>query len=439
MRLRLHTLFLLAALAALALTLAACAGTRSPSVPMLTAQVAAQATTPRAQRILDDVKYLASDALEGRLVGTPGSESAAVYIARELRRLGLRPGGDSGTFFQRWTIASTTASRAAGVADRRAQNVVAVLPGADRRLRGQAVVVGAHFDHLGIGRFGDPGPDTTASLHNGADDNASGTAAVVEMARILTGGRPRPARTVVFVLFDAEEEGSLGAAWYAGHPVVPMDSTIAMVNLDMVGRMHNRRLLALGALSATEWRPLLDSVNAPYQLDVRASGDGWGASDHAAFFSHKRPVLHFFTDVHTDYHRAGDDWDKINADGIADVASLAADLVRRLAVRPGPLTFVDAAPPAPVASTGARPSLGTIPDMASEPGGVLLQGVRAGSPAEAAGIRAGDILIGMGTHTIANLQDFQNALSSFHAGDRVEVRVRRGDQTLALPVVLGGR
>jgi hypothetical protein len=402
--------------------------------------VAQQATTPAAQRIQSDVRYLASDALEGRLVGTPGNESAAVYIARELRRLGLRPGGDSGTFFQRWTIASTTASRAAGVADRRAQNVVAVLPGADRRLRGQAVVVGAHFDHLGIGRFGDPGPDTTASLHNGADDNASGTAAVVEVARILAGGRPRPARTVIFVLFDAEEEGSLGASWYAGHPVVLMDSTIAMVNLDMVGRMQNRRLLALGALSAAEWRPLLDSVNAPYQLDIRASGDGWGASDHAAFFSRKRPVLHFFTDVHTDYHRANDDWDRINADGIADVASLAADLVRRLAVRSGPLTFVDAPPPAPVASgSGARPSLGTIPDMASEPGGVRLQGVRAGSAAETAGIRAGDILIGMGTHTIANLQDFQNALSSFRAGDRVEVRVRRGDQTLTLPVVLGGR
>lgn len=403
------------------------------------AQLAAQATTPRAQRILDDVRYLASDALEGRLVGTAGNDSAAAYLARELRRLGLRPGGDSGTFFQRWTIQSTTASRAAGVAERPAHNVVAILPGADRRLRGQAIVVGAHFDHLGIGRFGDPGPDTVATLHNGADDNASGTAAALEIARLLSAARPRPARTVVFVFFDAEEEGALGSVRYANNPAVPMDSTLAMVNLDMVGRMQNRRLLALGALSASEWRPLLDSVNAPYRLDVRASGDGWGASDHTSFFARKRPVLHFFTDVHTDYHRAGDDWDKINADGMADVASLASDLVRRLAARPGPLTFVDAPPPAPVASTGARPSLGTIPDMASEPGGVLLQGVRAGSPAEAAGIRAGDILIGMGTHTIENLQDFQNALSSFHAGDRVEVRVRRGDQTLTLPVVLGGR
>ena len=411
------------------------------AAPVLAAQLAAQATTPRAQRILDDVKYFASDALQGRLVGTAGNDSAAAYAAREFRRLGLRPGGDSGTFFQRWTIASTTGTRAANVADRPAHNVVAILPGADRRLRGQNIVIGAHFDHLGVGRFGDPNPDTVATLHNGADDNASGTADVLEIARLLSAARPRPARTIVFVLFDAEEEGSLGSAWYANHPAVSLDSTLAMVNLDMVGRLQaNRRLLALGALSAAEWRPLLDSVNAPYHFDVRASGDGWGASDHAAFFAKQRPVIHFFTDVHPDYHRPTDDWDKINADGMAEIASFAADLVQRLDARPGPLTFVDAPPPAPVAAgSGARPSLGTIPDMASEPGGVLLQGVRAGSAAETAGIRAGDVLVGMGEYNIANLQDFQNALSHFKAGDRVDVRVRRGDQTLTLPVTLGAR
>ena len=403
-------------------------------------QLAAQATTPRARRVQSDVRYLASDALEGRLVGTPGYDSAAAYAARELRRLGLRPGGDSGTYFQRWTIAATTATRAANVADRPAYNVVGILPGADRSLRGQAIVVGAHLDHLGVGRFGDPGPDTTAQLHNGADDNASGAAAVLEMARLLTAARPRPARTVVFVLFDAEEEGALGSSWYSDHPAVPMDSTLAMLNLDMVGRLTNRRLLALGALSASEWPSLLDSVNAPYRLDIRASGDGWGASDHSAFFAHKRPVLHFFTDVHSDYHRAADDWDKVDSDGIVEVASLASDLVRRLASRPGPLTFVDAPPPAPpVAGAGGRASLGTIPDMASEPGGVRLQGVRAGTPAEAAGIRAGDVVIGMDRDTIANLQDYFNALARHQPGDRVEVRVRRGDQVLTLPAVLGRR
>jgi len=410
------------------------------AVALATPLAAQQVPTPRARRVLDDVRYLASDALEGRLVGTAGNDSAAAFLVRELRRLGLRPGGDSGTYFQRWTIAGTTATRAAGVADRPARNVVAILPGADRRLRGQAVVIGAHFDHLGRSNFGDPNPDSVPQIHNGADDNASGTAAVLEIARLLSAARPRPARTVVFAFFDAEEVGALGSAHYAGRPAVPLDSTVAMLNLDMVGRLQNRRLLALGALSATEWRPLLDSVNTTHGFDLRASGDGWGASDHTAFFARKRPVLHFFTDVHSDYHRASDDWDRIDAAGIASVASFTADLVLRLAARAGPLTFVDAPPPAPVAAaSGARPSLGTIPDMASEPGGVLLQGVRAGSPAEVAGVRAGDVLIGMGEHTIGNLQDFQNALSRFRPGDRVEVRVRRGDQTLTFPVVLGGR
>jgi C-terminal processing protease CtpA/Prc len=219
-----------------------------------------------------------------------------------------------------------------------------------------------------------------------------------------------------------------------------MDSTLAMVNLDMVGRMRDRRVIALGVRSATEWQGILDSANAPLHLDIHANGDGWGPSDQASFFAHKRPVIHFFTDVHEDYHRPTDDWQKINADGIADVASLAADVVQRLANRPGPLTFVDAPPPmAPATSTGTRPTLGTIPDMGSEPGGVLLQGVRSGSPAELAGIRAGDVLVGMGPHTIANLQDFQSALSSYHAGDTVEVRVRRGTQVVPITVVLGGR
>ncbi|HMA45931.1 MAG TPA: M20/M25/M40 family metallo-hydrolase [Frankiaceae bacterium] len=410
--------------------------------PALAAGLSAQqASTPRARRILADDRYLASDALAGRFPGTPGNDSAAAYIARELRRLGLRPGGDDGTYFQRWTIGNTSATRSAGAAGVTVANVVGILPGADRRLAGQDVVVGAHFDHLGRGSYGDPDGDTTHQIHNGADDNASGTAAALEIARILGAARPRPARTVVFVFFNGEEEGALGSAWYADHPAIPMDSTVAMVNLDMVGQIKNRRLMALGALSAAEWPALLDSANAALHLDVRASGSGWGPSDQNSFFAKKRPVIHFFeADLPDNYHRPADDWERVNADGIADVAALAADLVARLARRPGPLTFVDAPPPAPpTASTGARPVLGTIPDMASEPGGVLLQGVRAGSPAESAGIRAGDVLVGMGTHTIANLQDFQNALTSFHAGDTVEVRVRRGTQVVPLTVILGGR
>ena len=314
-----------------------------------------------------------------------------------------------------------------------------MLPGRGS-LAGQDLVIGAHFDHLGNGPFGsNASGDSTHLIHHGADDNASGAAGVVEIARLLSRLREPDRRTIVFVLFSGEEEGALGSAWYADHPVVPMDSTLAMLNLDMVGRMREGRLLVLGVRSAAEWQPLLDSVNAAYHLDVHASGDGWGPSDQSSFFAKKRPVLHFFTDLHLDYHRPADTWDKINAAGVADVAAFAADLARRLAVRPGPLTFRDAPLPQMASGTGERPYLGTIPDMTGEPGGVRLSGVTAGSPADVAGIKAGDVLVGIGADTIANLNDFQSALVKHHPGDTVEVRVRRGDQTVALTAILGRR
>jgi hypothetical protein len=398
------------------------------------------ATTPRAQHILADVRYLASDSLGGRFTGSPGNDSAAAYLARRFRQIGAQPGGDNGGYLQHWTVGNTSGTREAGVDGRATENVVAVLRGSDPRLAGEAIVIGAHFDHLGLGPYGSLSPDSAGRVHNGADDNASGTAEVLEIARLLVSARPRPARTIVFVLFSGEEEGVLGSAYYAEHPLIPMDSTLAMLNFDMVGRMRNGRLLALGSRTATEWQALLDSVNTGPHLDVRASGDGWGPSDHASFFAKHRPVLHFFTDLHEDYHRPSDDWDKINADGMVAVADFAADLTRRLAARPSWLSFVDAPPPAPAAAgTGERPYLGTIPDMTDEPGGVRLTGVRAGSPAETAGLREGDILTGIGDQAVANLQDFQNALVAHRPGDRVEVRFRRGAQAMTATVVLGRR
>jgi len=397
------------------------------------------ATTPRARTIARDVDYLASDALAGRKTGEPGNDSAAAYLARRFRAIGVRPAGDSGGYLQHWTVGSTSGTREAQVAGRPTENVVAILPGSGR-LAGQAIVVGAHFDHLGRGPFGSLAPDSVGSIHNGADDNASGTAAVLELARLFAHGpHPRDARAVVFVLFSGEEEGDLGSAWYADHPVVPMDSTFAMINFDMVGRLRNNRLLALGVRTATEWQALLDSANATAHFDLHASGDGWGPSDQASFFAKHRPVLFFFTDLHEDYHRPTDDAWKIDADGIVRVADLAADLTRRLRVRSAPLTFVDAPPPAPVATaTGPRPLLGTIPDMTDEPGGVRLSGVRAGSPADSGGLQAGDVLTGLGGMPITSLQDFQNALMAHKPGDRVEIRFRRGTQNMSVQVTLGG-
>ena len=422
-----NTLRMLAPLAALALAATA-----------LPAQTAPATHSRQAAAILNDIRYLASDSLDGRLTGSPQNDAAAAYLARRFRRLGLKPGGDGGTYLQHWTVNPTSATREAAVAGRATQNVVAVLPGSDRRLAGEDVVIGAHFDHLGNGPFGSAAHgDSTHLIHHGADDNASGTAAVLEVARILAAARPRPHRTIVFVLFSGEEEGALGSAWYADHPDVPMDSTLAMLNLDMVGRMRDNRLLVLGVLSAKEWQGLLDSVDAPYHLDVHASGTGWGPSDQNSFYAKQRPVLHFFTDLHADYHAPADTWDRINADGIETVARLVADVARRLAARPGWLTFVNAPPP--VMASGQRAYLGTIPDMTSEPGGVKLSGVTAGSPADSAGLKAGDVITAIGADSVASLPDMQNALVKHHPGDTVTIKVRRSDRTVPLTAILGRR
>jgi len=217
-----------------------------------------------------------------------------------------------------------------------------------------------------------------------------------------------------------------------------------MLNLDMVGRLRNTRLLALGAGTAREFPALLDSLNTPPRFDLRASGDGWGPSDHAVFFATRHPVLHFFTDLHDDYHRSTDDWDKLNVTGIAQVAQFVADLAWSLANRPGPLTFVDSPrPQATAGGSGYGAYLGTIPDMSgggvSDGGGVRITGVRAGSPAEQAGLMAGDAITAIGDKHIGNLYDMTDALRSHQAGDTVVVVSRRDGVERRATAVLGKR
>jgi hypothetical protein len=397
-------------------------------------RLAAQGGSPR--RVQADVDYLAADAREGRGVGTAGLDQAADYIAREFARIGLTqpPGG----FFQDFTIDSTAPGPAhAGLGGVAVKNVVGILPGRGP-LAGEVVVIGAHYDHLGRGgaEVGALDPDSAGAIHNGADDNASGTAALLEVARLLRGRLRGDRRTIVFVAFTAEELGTIGSLYYVAHPLEPSDSTIAMVNFDMVGRLRHNRLLALGAESAPELKPLLDSLNGHYGFDLHAQGDGWGPSDQNSFYAQKIPVIQFFTDLHEQYHRTTDDANLINADGLAEIAAYAAEFVTALATRPTMLTYVSK--PQPVMASGSRASLGTIPDMASSPGGVRLSGVREGSPAAQAGIQAGDIIIKIGDYDVKDLYGMQNALTQYKGGDVVTVLVKRGEETRAFTVTLGG-
>lgn len=398
--------------------------------------------TAEPPRLLDDVKFLSDDRLQGRATGSPGADSAAAYLARRFSEVGLQPA--AGGWFQSFTLgrdAPTVRPRSGALTGR---NVIGILPGRDPVLRNQTVILGAHYDHLGLGGFGSLDPDSTGLVHNGADDNASGVAAVIQVAARLAASPP--ARTVVFIAFSGEELGLLGSAYYVKEPIYPLAGTLAMVNLDMVGRLRNGRLIVFGARSAKEFPALLDSLNWYAGFDLKAQGDGYGPSDQSSFYAAKRPVLHLFTDLHEDYHRTTDDWQKINFDGLKRVADFTLGLVTALANRHAPLTFQDLPSPIP-SQTGASPIvtpgygayLGTVPDMTGAPGGVRLAGVRAGSPAERAGLRGDDIITRIGDADTPDLQAMTDALRTHRPGDTVDIIVRRGAGVTTLRATLGIR
>lgn len=370
-------------------------------------------------------------------MGTRGLDSAAAYIERAFRAIGLHPGGTS--FMQPFEIDATAPAVAhTNMGGASVANVVAVLPGSGA-LTGQSVVVGAHYDHLGYGGAGSLEPESTGVIHNGADDNASGSAALLEIARLLRSrDRPRDFRSIVFVAFTAEELGLIGSDHYVKDPVISIDSTYAMLNLDMVGHLADGQLAALGAETAEEFDTLLDSIDVSHGISISASGDGYGRSDHQSFYLAGIPVLHFFTGTHADYHRPTDDPETLDMGGVAAVASLVADVAWTLAARREGLTYVEAPPPPPITS-GDRPWLGTIPDMTSSPGGVRLNGVTPGSPADEAGVRQGDVLIGLGSVEIGDLYDMTNALGAHKPGDTVTLRVRRDDRVIELTATLRPR
>jgi hypothetical protein len=308
-------------------------------------------------------------------------------------------------------------------------NVVGVLPGTDPVLRDEAVVVGGHYDHLGRGSPFSLAPDHADAIHPGADDNGSGTAMVMGLAdTFVRAGGAR--RTLVFVAFSGEEIGLLGSTHYVRQPAVPIERTVAMVNFDMVGRMRDGQLTVMGVDSGQGLRPLVEQAAAGLDVKLTLRGDGIGPSDHTAFYNQDRPVVFFFTGTHGDYHRPSDTADKIDADGMQKVAAVAARTIRALADRPDAPAFVKVAPPAASGSTsgggGYGPYFGSVPDFGESPTpGVRLSGVRTGSPADRAGLRAGDVIVAFAGVTVRTLDDLTFALRSRRPGDSVEVRYLR--------------
>jgi hypothetical protein len=320
-----------------------------------------------------------------------------------------------------------------------ARNVIGLLPGQDPALRDQAIVVGAHYDHLGRGGEGSMAPDRAGEIHPGADDNASGTAAVMALARafVATGGA---ARTLVFAAFSGEELGLLGSAEYVRHPAIALDKTVLMVNLDMVGRLRDRRLYIGGVDSGTGLRTLVTQAarDLPLSLELRPSP--FAPSDHTSFYVAGRPVLFFFTGAHGDYHRPSDTWERINGEGLATVATLAARVVAAVAAEPTPPAYVKIDAPPPARGGGYGPVLGVVPAFGETAGtGVRITGVRPGGPAEKAGVRAGDVIVKFAGIDVKTLEDLTFALRARRPGDEVEVVVLRDGRERAVRAVLAER
>ncbi len=404
---------------------------------------ASERLSPDTARILQDVAYLASDALEGRGTGTAGNDSAAAYIARRFRALGLS--APQAGFIQSFQARPAMGAQHGLASALPTQNVVAIIRGRDSQLRGQYVVLGAHFDHLGrSATFGALDPEVKDAIRNGADDNASGTAGIMELARLLGANPPR--RSVVVVAFSGEELGILGSSHFVADPPAPlvMDSVQAMLNFDMIGRLRNDRLLVFGTGTAQEWPALISAANGTTQFTLALVPDGFGPSDHSAFYARNIPVLHFFSDTHEDYHRATDDAARVNAPGIARIVLLAERIAREVGDRDARLTFTptvaSSTPRNSPERSGPQPYLGSVPDMAAaERPGLRLTGVTPGSPADRAGLKAGDIVVSLGGVQVVDLTSYSNALYARKPGDEVDIVVMRGTERVTLHVTLGRR
>jgi hypothetical protein len=341
-----------------------------------------------------------------------------------------------------------------------AYNIVGILEGTDAVLKNEAIVIGAHYDHLGKGGQGSLAANS-AEIHHGADDNASGTAALLELARQFAKDK-KNRRTIIFVAFGGEEEGLIGSKFYVNNAVFPLDKTVAMLNMDMVGRLSENKLTVGGIGTAAEWKDLINNNNQSGFKTLRNEGlgkvtirnnqtgevtdktypnfnlqlneEGFGPSDHSSFYGKQIPVLFFFTGTHADYHKPTDTADKINYAGLAKVLDFVAEIIRNVDQNPMKPTYKVAPTSAQGGRTSFNVTIGVIPGYGESTDGMVLDGVRDGSPAAAAGLKAGDKIVKFAGREIRNVQDYTFVLGELKADTEYEIEVVRGTQRLTLKV-----
>jgi aminopeptidase YwaD len=387
---------------------------------------------------VEPLKYDTSPSRSGIIVVSI-SQTAANMLLRSAQTDVARLAKESKeTSFKAFPISGSTMALDASVEliHHNSSNVIGIVEGTDTETKGRYFVVGAHFDHLGWGQDGSLYRGTTPMIHHGADDNASGTSGMLELAQYFAA---HPARhSMLFMAFTGEEMGLLGSSYWAEHPTTPLKSISAMFNLDMIGRLPDstKRINVQGTGTSPVWESIVKAANEPYSFDLALVPDGQGASDQSTFYMKSIPVLFFFTGLHTDYHRPSDTFETLNIPGEQRVVRYIADIITRTDGEKEPIAFVRVKKSEDQRVRGFNVYVGTIPDYGSSSDGFKINGTSPGSPAEKAGLKAGDIIVQFGETKIKNIYDYMNALGLHKPEEDVPVKVKRGGEEVALTIHL---
>ncbi|MEY4936661.1 MAG: hypothetical protein RIS64_3020 [Bacteroidota bacterium] len=382
------------------------------------------------KKIKKHINYLASDALEGRGTGTVGCEKAADYIAKQFKKIGLQPKGTKDYFhsFSFKKGKNPHGGEDSNSPEMHSQNVVGYLD----NNAAFTIVIGAHYDHLGKGEDGnslDANPH--GKIHNGADDNASGTAGVIELARHFVNNQKKEPFNFLFICFSGEELGLIGSKRFCETPTIPLAKMSYMINMDMIGRYRDDKgIMIHGVGTSPLWIPLLGVVKT--DLKVKTDSSGTGPSDFTSFYLKNVPVLGFFTGQHSEYHKPTDDIEWINYAGEARVLEYIIKIVDGTCTFPKP----DFTPTRQQNTTGRsfKVTLGLMPDYAFDGKGMKVDGVTTGKPAEKAGIKVGDIIVQMGEHKVDDVYKYMDALGKFQKGQESTVVVKRGTEEITLKI-----
>ncbi len=380
----------------------------------------------------DDVTFLASDALEGRETGTDGEKKAAAHIIERFKKIGLKPGGTQGYYQEFKVTPAMNPHEMPKVGEGHdtlaivGNNVIGIIdnPG------DLTVIIGAHYDHLGYGGVSSLYRGDSSQIHNGADDNASGVAAMIQLAVQLS--KADLPLDIMFIAFSGEEKGLWGSNYFSKNPTIDLANVSGMINLDMVGRLDEEKALAIhGIGTSPSWPGIINKSNTD-NLRLVLKESGVGPSDHTSFYLQDIPVLHFFTGQHGDYHKPSDDAEKLNYAGIVKIVSMIDRFVIELASK-DKLGFTK---PKDVSSDTPRftVSLGVVPDYLFAGKGMRIDGVSEGKPAQAAGLLKGDVVVKLGEHEVTDMMSYMKALSTFEKGNETVVIVKREEKEITFPI-----